>query len=636
MAEEEGALLLQVRYTKAYTTADVKAVRKMRFNGSWMVQQAIAVFAKENKIREPEMYSFYVPGADERTLGVWLSMNSTLGEHNLRNLDIIELKKHPYIICFGLWTDLGDTTPPWSVPKAFTGQLPSQLRIEMDFSDSLRHLVPVLQELLPLKKGEEYIFQYLFNEDGVTKRKFLNINTSLVDQGIEPKSLLLLTAVSLFTKRTINSLPEGLKSGFLTKQSIKAGTLTPLKKRWFVLEDNLLYYWAAKNEGGSLVLSRDSLKLRHLANAPSGIIALEYCTISELHTDEKGGFTFELHSKAADSFSGKQYTYILSDENEANVREWMKFLRYKCANVSDRRIFEMPLDKVVRRGELPSVVEKTVAYLMKNGLDVEGIFRKSGGMISVQKYRDAFDAGQDPDLNECGDPHTIAGLLKLYLRTLPEPLMTYALYPDFQQAIESSSWSSPSSGASMSSSTEAKEAQKEQEAVVDEETLQKFRALIKQLPLINRKLLAFLIAFLCEVAKYSQVNFMHLSNLATVFGPNILSPKVDTPVELMGHTATICQVIEFISHHRDKLFDDEEVLPLPSPMIQRRPSALTQELASAKELAKLPIEEGEATLEKFGASLVLIEKRIQALSHTVLQQTERRKRLEELLAQLTI
>jgi hypothetical protein len=61
-------------------------------------------------------------------------------------------------------------------------------------------------------------------------------------------------------------------------------------------------------------------------------------------------------------------------------------------------------------------------------MDVEGIFRKSGGMISVQKYRDLYDNGEDPDLSECVDPHTVSGLLKLYLRSLPEPLITYDLY----------------------------------------------------------------------------------------------------------------------------------------------------------------------------------------------------------------
>lgn len=34
------------------------------------------------------------------------------------------------------------------------------------------------------------------------------------------------------------------------------------------------------------------------------------------------------------------------------------------------------------------------------------------------------------------DPHTVAGCLKRYLRELPEPLLTYDLYPEFMSAVQ--------------------------------------------------------------------------------------------------------------------------------------------------------------------------------------------------------
>jgi len=37
----------------------------------------------------------------------------------------------------------------------------------------------------------------------------------------------------------------------------------------------------------------------------------------------------------------------------------------------------------------------------------------------------------DVDLSRCGDAHVAAGLLKLYLRELPEPLLTFDLYDRF-------------------------------------------------------------------------------------------------------------------------------------------------------------------------------------------------------------
>ena len=49
-------------------------------------------------------------------------------------------------------------------------------------------------------------------------------------------------------------------------------------------------------------------------------------------------------------------------------------------------------------------------------------------------YQASFDAGI-PDYDEfLNDIHCIAGALKLYLRELPEPLMTFDLYDDWMKA----------------------------------------------------------------------------------------------------------------------------------------------------------------------------------------------------------
>lgn len=42
-----------------------------------------------------------------------------------------------------------------------------------------------------------------------------------------------------------------------------------------------------------------------------------------------------------------------------------------------------------------------------------------------------FDKSQDADLSEAGDIMAVAGLLKLFLRELPDPLMTEALHEQF-------------------------------------------------------------------------------------------------------------------------------------------------------------------------------------------------------------
>jgi len=68
------------------------------------------------------------------------------------------------------------------------------------------------------------------------------------------------------------------------------------------------------------------------------------------------------------------------------------------------------------------------------GMDTQGIFRQSGSAKRIESLRNMFD--QDPLKDIQIDdsvylPHDIAGVLKLYLRELPEPLLTMRLYKCF-------------------------------------------------------------------------------------------------------------------------------------------------------------------------------------------------------------
>ena len=80
----------------------------------------------------------------------------------------------------------------------------------------------------------------------------------------------------------------------------------------------------------------------------------------------------------------------------------------------------------------------------------EGIFRLSGSAGRIEAIRNAFDRGllhpthhffhcntglgEDFHFADDEEPHVVAGLLKLYLRYLPDPLMCFALYDDWVKA----------------------------------------------------------------------------------------------------------------------------------------------------------------------------------------------------------
>jgi hypothetical protein len=67
-------------------------------------------------------------------------------------------------------------------------------------------------------------------------------------------------------------------------------------------------------------------------------------------------------------------------------------------------------------------------------LKEQGIFRLSGSANAVNKYKRIFDDGEDSDFSDCYDCNVISGLLKLYLRELPDSLFTREMNSQFNIA----------------------------------------------------------------------------------------------------------------------------------------------------------------------------------------------------------
>jgi len=75
-------------------------------------------------------------------------------------------------------------------------------------------------------------------------------------------------------------------------------------------------------------------------------------------------------------------------------------------------------------------------------MDLEGIYRKSGGALQVRGIISAFENGEDIDLDDpdsVNDISAVTSVLKQYLRKLPNPLFTYELYSNFLELARKSS-----------------------------------------------------------------------------------------------------------------------------------------------------------------------------------------------------
>lgn len=182
----------------------------------------------------------------------------------------------------------------------------------------------------------------------------------------------------------------------------------------------------------------------------------------------------------------------------------------------------------------------------------EGVFRLSGNNAVMLKVYAQIRARPNaaPNLDVRGfDMHTCACLLKHWLRSLPEPICTHALFDSFLAALD----------VVLTRNGEG-------DVCVDA-----MRLVISSLPAVNRDVLCDVLELLHKIASHSAVNKMHAVNLAIVFGPNLLSQKDVDPIESLITMQQVIQCVELMITNWNEL--KVELLtaaiaatkPVPSP-----------------------------------------------------------------------
>ena len=84
---------------------------------------------------------------------------------------------------------------------------------------------------------------------------------------------------------------------------------------------------------------------------------------------------------------------------------------------------------------IPRIVSRCIEEVELRGMDVEGIYRKSGGTSQVNQVRSGFEENGEHDISDPDlDIHAVTSALKNYFRRLPVPLITYAVYDQFLEA----------------------------------------------------------------------------------------------------------------------------------------------------------------------------------------------------------
>jgi hypothetical protein len=199
---------------------------------------------------------------------------------------------------------------------------------------------------------------------------------------------------------------------------------------------------------------------------------------------------------------------------------------------------------------VPDIVIQCTSYIEEKGSHIEGIYRLSGNVTSIQKLKSAYVNGTSPTVSygpsnlgakpmESPTPipstpdvrqfdiNTVASTLKLFFRELQDPLLLYELYTEWTIA-----------GKLRGS------------ARVD-----KIRTLLSRLPASHLLTLGYLMHHLQRMSAFSEVTKMDATNFAIVFGPTLIKPKVESLDSAM-HMEAHNSVVEEMITHCDDFFGD--------------------------------------------------------------------------------
>lgn len=174
-------------------------------------------------------------------------------------------------------------------------------------------------------------------------------------------------------------------------------------------------------------------------------------------------------------------------------------------------------------------LEISITALSQDGMLEEGLFRVAASTTKVKRLKAAIDSGCFSHIiQEYKDVHILASLLKLYLRELPEPLLTFHLHKEWIDAAQ----------------------------VSENRRLEVVKNIISKLPQENRDNLAYLFQFLSKLTEHPE-NKMSPSNIAIVLSPNLLWNKHENLNVNIGNCVTINILVELFIREVDILFPED-------------------------------------------------------------------------------
>ncbi|XP_074060612.1 rho GTPase-activating protein 45 isoform X2 [Macrotis lagotis] len=169
---------------------------------------------------------------------------------------------------------------------------------------------------------------------------------------------------------------------------------------------------------------------------------------------------------------------------------------------------------------IPFIIKKCLSEIERRALKTKGIYRVNGVKTRVEKLCQAFENGKELVELSQASPHDISNVLKLYLRQLPEPILSFRLYHELMGLAKESLQAEAEAKASRGRSESDRDKEQDIEAMTS-----RLRDLLKELPPENKATLQYLIRHLRRIVEVEQENKMTPGNLGIVFGPTLLRPR---------------------------------------------------------------------------------------------------------------
>ncbi|KAI6242703.1 Protein kinase C and RhoGAP domain containing protein [Aphelenchoides fujianensis] len=198
---------------------------------------------------------------------------------------------------------------------------------------------------------------------------------------------------------------------------------------------------------------------------------------------------------------------------------------------------------------IPLILEKCVDEIQSRGMNSKGLYRLCGVKSKIEQICVSFEQSGNEANVDLSDVHpmNLASVVKLYLRKLPECLLTYDLYREFVDF----------------------DTQMESRLLIP-----RLRELCDRLPPQNFDTLRFLMLHLKRVTWFELENLMTASNLSAVISPSLIWPNTyntgpSTPASFssaatvsIGPQATFIndahqqtKVVELLIQHAFEIFD---------------------------------------------------------------------------------